>query len=210
MDNLYENTNWDDSIPMRPGGIELTEKLVDISGIKRGVFLDFGCGEGHTSNYLINKNFDVIGTDKSEVLIKKAMTRYPDVKFIISEDIDILKFQNKFDGVISECVISTFSNVKEVISKVHSLLKYNGVFIINDIMALIKKESNNFFTFNEWIEVLNTSGFKIIYFEDNTLELKKFYLKNLWEKQTNCMVGCIPKGYKASEIGYFSIIAKKI
>ena len=75
---------------------------------------------------------------------------------------------------------------------------------------LILKESNNFFTFNEWIEVLNTSGFKIIYFEDNTLELKKFYLKNLWEKQTNCMADCIPKGYKASEIGYFSIIAKKI
>lgn len=210
MGNLYENDKWDSSVPMRPGGIRLTEKLLNISGIKSGLILDFGCGEGHTANYLIKKQFSVIGVDKSELLIKKAAVRYPEIKFIISKNMEIFNFQNKFDGIISECVISSLENKKEIIKKIYTFLKHNGIFIINDIVALLKKEGDKFFTFDDWIEILEISGFEIIYYEDNTLDLKQFYLKALWEEQNNCMLECIPKGYKAKETGYFSIIAKKI
>lgn len=209
MDNLYEN-DWDSSVPMRPGGLELTEKLLNISGMKSGLVLDFGCGEGHTANYLINKNFDVIGIDKSDLLIKKGIMRYPKVKFIISENIENLNFQNTFDGIISECVIASLENKKEIIRKMYTFLKYNGILIINDITALVKKKGNDFFTFNDWVEILKISGFEIMYYEENTLELRQFYLKTLWEGHENCVLECIPNGYKANETGYFSIIAKKI
>jgi 2-polyprenyl-3-methyl-5-hydroxy-6-metoxy-1,4-benzoquinol methylase len=210
MSNIYENSSWDSSVPIRPGGIKLTGKLLEISGIKKGLILDFGCGYGHTARYLINKKFDVIGTDKSEKLINEAALRCPEAEFIISKNPEELNFPDKFDGIISECVISSLENKKKIINKIYTLLKHNGIFIINDIMALVKKEPRNFLTFHDWIDILTVSGFEIIYHENNTTDLKQFYLKALWENNTDCIADCIPKGYKAKETGYFSIIAKKI
>ena len=193
MNNLYEDDIWDSSVPMRPGGIELTKRLLDISGLKSGLIMDFGCGEGHTAEYLASKKFSVIGTDKSELLIKRAVLRCPEADFFVLENIDNLEFQNKLDGIINECVIASLENKTEIINKIHSFLKCGG-----------------FFTFNDWIETLNKAGFEIIYYEDNTSALKEFYLKALWENQSCCIADCIPKGYKGKETGYFSIIAKKI
>lgn len=210
MNNLYEDDIWDSSVPMRPGGIELTKRLLDISGLKSGLIMDFGCGEGHTAKYLASKKFSVIGTDKSELLIKRAVLRCPEADFFVLENIDNLEFQNKLDGIISECVIASLENKMEIINKIHSFLKCGGFFIINDITALVKKAAGNFFTFNDWIETLNKAGFEIIYYEDNTSALKEFYLKALWENQSCCIADCIPEGYKGKETSYFSIIAKKI
>ena len=210
MNNLYEDDIWDNSVPMRPGGMELTKRLLDISGLKGGLILDFGCGAGHTAEYLINKQFNVIGTDKSELLIKKAVLRCPEAEFFVLENIDNLKLQNKLDGIISECVIAFLENKQKIINKIYSFLKCGGIFIINDITALVKKEPGIFFTFDDWIETLKKTGFEIIHYEDNTDALKEFYLKALWENRSCCISDCIPEGYKGKETGYFSIIAKKI
>ncbi|MDR2878401.1 MAG: class I SAM-dependent methyltransferase [Fusobacteriales bacterium] len=210
MNNLYEDDIWDKSVPMRPGGMELTKRLLDISALKSGLIMDFGCGEGHTAEYLINKQFSVIGTDKSELLIKRAVLRCPKAEFFVLENMENLELQNKLDGVISECVIASLENKREIINKIHSFLKCGGIFIINDITAPVKTEADIFFTFDDWIETLNKSGFEIIYYEDNTSALKEFYLKALWENRSCCIADCIPDGYEGKEIGYFSIIAKKI
>ena len=117
MNNLYEDDIWDSSVPIRPGGIELTKRLLDISGLKSGLIMDFGCGEGHTAEYLASKKFSVIGTDKSELLIKRAVLRCPEVDFFVLENIDNLEFQNKLDGIISECVIASLENKQKLLIK---------------------------------------------------------------------------------------------
>lgn len=210
MGTLYENSSWNPALPMRPGGIKLTERLFNISRIKSGIILDFGCGSGYTARYLTDNMFEVVGIDKSEILLEKAALRCPETRFILSENFENLDFQNSFDGIISECVIASLDNIQETITKLHSFLKYNGIFIINDIMSLIKKDKGSFYTFSDWIKILKISGFEIIYHEDNTSELKQFFLETIWNNPSNCIKDCIPKGYKAKETGYFSIIAKKI
>ena len=210
MGIFYEDEIWDSSVPMRPGGIKLTEKLLNISGLKRGLILDFGCGEGHTVEYLANREFDVTGIDKSELLIKRAVLKCPEAEFFVMENIDTLDFQDNFDGIISECVIASLEDRQKVINKLHSFLKHGGIFIINDIMALVKKENGILFTFDDWFDILKETGFEIMYYEDNTQALKEFYMKILWENRNNCISDCIPKGYKTKEIGYFSVIAKKL
>ena len=104
MNNLYEDDIWDNSVPMRPGGIELTKRLLDISGLKNGLIMDFGCGEGHTAEYLISRQFSVIGTDKSELLIKRAVLRCPEADFFVLENMDNLELQNKLDGIIPDVI----------------------------------------------------------------------------------------------------------
>ena len=153
-----------------------------------------------------------VGTTQAYLWADQANRHTPELHAFDARGrrIDNLEFQNKLDGIISECVIASLENKMEIINKIHSFLKCGGFFIINDITALVKKAAGNFFTFNDWIETLNKAGFEIIYYEDNTSALKEFYLKALWENQSCCIADCIPKGYKGTETGYFSIIAKKI
>lgn len=88
--------------------------------------LDLGCGAGQSTNILSSK-YDVIGTDVSDLFIKKAKEMYPKVKFAV-EDIECLSFDdNTFDAVVLIDVIEHIENIEKAISEVKRVLKPNGI-----------------------------------------------------------------------------------
>lgn len=107
-------------------------KLIDVSEKK---VLDFGCGEGESLEYLLNKGANEIwGIDISEEQINKAKERFPmfSDNFIVSpmeDDIDLPN--NYFDYIISIFSIGYTSDLEKTFSNAYKLLNENGELIIS-------------------------------------------------------------------------------
>lgn len=98
--------------------------------------LDLGCGQGRISIPLANEGYKIVGLDASPALLDAAVKRAKEgkskVKFI-NEDMRNLSFENEFDVIINMGTafgyIESSDEEKEILSKVFSALKPNGVFI---------------------------------------------------------------------------------
>ena len=73
-----------------------------ISEIKSNAdVLDIGCGTGKPIlEYLLNKNFNVIGVDASKEMLTIARNNFPTTEFVL-EDMRKLALNKKFDAIIA-------------------------------------------------------------------------------------------------------------
>ncbi len=96
--------------------------------------LDAGCGVGRpTSEFLVNKGFNVTGVDISKKMVELAKVNVPSATFY-QKNILTLDFpDNAFDGII--CVYTLWHIPREEHSKIfdnfHRMLKQNGILVIN-------------------------------------------------------------------------------
>ncbi|MBD3280282.1 methyltransferase domain-containing protein [Candidatus Dojkabacteria bacterium] len=96
-----------------------------------GHVLDIGCGSGvPNAKYLVQSDFNLVGIDPSEELIKLAEKNVPQAKFLNS---GILKFETdqKFDGIIAwdSLFHLKLDEHEEAFKKITSLLKPIGYFL---------------------------------------------------------------------------------
>ncbi len=120
---------------LRPGGFDLTKDAIKKAEVKKGSkILDIGCGEGDTVNFLVSElGMDVTGIDQSKEIIKKANSKYPDLK-IQAGEADFLEFSSfEFDAVLMECVFSVAYLKTEVLHEIYCVLKKGGKLIITDL-----------------------------------------------------------------------------
>lgn len=108
-----------------------------------------GCGYGRNSYYFAQKGFDVIATDVSDVAINHTVHQakdYDQVRIKYSSD-DIFDstfiHDQKFDAIYLSNVIHLFleSDRKELLNKMSSLLKQNGLLIFT---CISKSDTKNF------------------------------------------------------------------
>jgi ubiquinone/menaquinone biosynthesis C-methylase UbiE len=179
---------------------------------KRSKILDCGCGSGRNFKYLVEKNFDIIGTDTSEDIIKKNKKNFNPYKnkFYLG-DIRSLNFrENSFDAIISEASLyyQSIKDIKETIDKFYYLLKPNCF-----LRVYTKSINDNFFkTFkkNKSIE------YKIIRKKhwENGLTLSFLTIKDIkiiFKKFTNLKIGIEEFNYVDlnKKHSFFIITAKK-
>lgn len=152
------------------------------------IILDAGTAIGEYPRYLTekyNKNFNVIGIDTSENMLKKATDFAPKAKFL-QMDIRDLKFNsNTFDAIIC---FATLIHVDDktcinVLNKFDDILKEEGIIAIN-VMEHLKGEKEIFIKepFNEnYIDIQNNSLLTIllIIITESIKYLIKKYIKNL-------------------------------
>ena len=144
--------------------------------------LDLGCGPGNSTKVLKDKfpNVKIIGADNSDEMLKKARELYSNIEFInLDVNNDLHKVNEKFDIVFSNACIQWLPNHNELLPKLMTLLKPNGILaiqipmqrkhpvhiIINELANTIKwsdkitpRQYNNLTT-EEYFDVLsNTSN----------------------------------------------------
>lgn len=207
--NVYETDFWLNEETKRPGGLELTEKLTRKIEFGSSI-LDVGCGDGATVAFLLSKGFEAWGTDISEVMIERAENRVPKASFIVSDSLNLPFKNNSFDGVICECTMSVIEEPLMVLNEINRILKEGGCFLLSDLY--LKKESSQdgrLWDVATWVEVLIKEGFRIESVADRKKELDAFYMKALWDGTKEHLKSCIPEGYCAKDIGYFSLIGRK-
>lgn len=92
--------------------------------------IDLGCGPGNSTEILKNhyKNSEVIGVDSSSNMIEEARKMLPHLQFrqYDIED-DIKELGSNYDIVFSNACIQWVPNHKELIPKLASLLKKDGI-----------------------------------------------------------------------------------
>ncbi len=142
--------------------------------------IDLGCGAGRDAEVFIRNNFDYIGIDLSEGMLKVAKKRNPEGKFL-QMDFNNLKFGDKsFDGFWAA---ASFLHVPrkemlDVLLEAKRTLKDNGLGFVSIKRKLNFEEGiitqnkyvgkiERFFSFyskNEFTGYLRKAGFKIINF----------------------------------------------
>lgn len=123
-----------DSGSLRPGGLMLTRRAVDVCGFSPGHrILDVGCGSGMTLADLA-RSFGIraAGCDPDPELLDRAAGRSG--RSLVRSGLPRLPFvSGSWDGIFCECVLSLFRYRKDCLTELHRLLAPNGRLIITDL-----------------------------------------------------------------------------
>lgn len=220
--NLFENSIFA-QMPegVRPGGITLTQQLVDYCNFQPGArIIDIGCGTGTTVEYLRNvRRLYAVGVDLSALLVEQGKERAADLQLIQSSGENIPFVDHSIEGVLAECSLSVMPNVGRVLSEINRILVPGGKLAITDLYVrdtsceFLTSNSSGIMTYNEMIEVLLDHGFEIMIFEDQSRFLREFVasfimehgeMEELWQ-----CTGIGKNDMKIHKLGYYLLIAEK-
>ena len=150
--------------------------------------IDLGCGSGYITNFLCNQNLNGIGIDISSEMINIAKQRYPGVKFILDDFVNIENYfeENSVDGVIA--IYSLYFIPREYLNKVFKalsiILKKEGKFLFitekgdgeDYVKTPLMMENNvneklyvNYYTKDQLEQILKQNNFSIDYFKQKSI-----------------------------------------
>ena len=105
------------------------DNLVELLAPKEGEkILDLGCGTGDLAKKLYDYKVDVVGVDKSKNMVMQAMSKYPNIKFIVRDATDLV-YNNEFDAVFSNATLHWVSPPKKALNCIYKSLKQGGRFV---------------------------------------------------------------------------------
>ncbi len=117
------------------------EKLTKIKDVEKfligkyfsGKILDLGCGVGRTTKYIADKDFDVLGVEIVEDMVKRAKEIYPKVKFEVGDACKLKYKDESFDVVFFSFngLDYVYPESRRVIAiqEIERVLKKGGYFI---------------------------------------------------------------------------------
>ncbi|KAI1866752.1 uncharacterized protein JN550_007605 [Neoarthrinium moseri] len=103
--------------------------------------LELGCGPGvPILRLLLEQGAHVVANDISTKQIEKAKARFPDCELISGDMTELVFEPERFHGAISFYTLFHLprSKLRDMLTKIHSWLKPNGVFVFN--LATIDEE----------------------------------------------------------------------
>jgi len=217
--NLFENSIFS-KMPegVRPGGLMLTQRLVDYCNFEHGaIAIDIGCGTGTTVEYLRNvRGVHAVGVDLSAVLLEQGRKRTIDLQLIQSPGEDLPFTDNSIDGVLVECSLSVMPDAGRVLAEVNRILVPGGKLAITDLYtreAGYEKQLPGIMTYSEIIQILQGHCFDIMVFEDQSALLREFVAGFIMEHGSaeelwKC-IGMEMNDRKNLGLGYYLLVAKK-
>ncbi|MFN4307367.1 class I SAM-dependent methyltransferase [Sulfurihydrogenibium azorense] len=114
--------------------------------------LDFGCGTGLLTFFLIDKVGRAVGVDSSqgmcEVFLKKAKENNIDNVEVLNVDLEKQDIDQKFDVIVSSMALHHVKDTQNILKKFYSLLNDGRYIAIADLV----KEDGTFHDDNEGVE----------------------------------------------------------
>ena len=220
--NLYENSLFSKmSEGVRPGGLMLTQRLVDYCNFAHGgIVVDIGCGTGTTVEYLRNvRRLNPVGVDLSAMLLQRGKERTADLQLIQSPGEGMPFSNHSIEGVLAECSLSVMPDVNRVLGEINRILIPGGKLAITDLY--VRDTSCNFttcksagiMTYSQITQVLLDNGLQIMIFEDQSRFLREFVAGFIMEHgSTEELLKCAGienKDLKIKFLGYYLLIAEK-
>lgn len=160
---------------------QLGNDLVDLLAPKKGEdILDLGCGTGDLANKLANLGVYVIGVDKSANMVHQALQKYPSLKFLTQNALE-LNFTEEFDAVFSNATLHWVKPPNQALAGIYRSLKPGGRFVaefggkgnvqaITDELILQLKNHGHSATFpwyyptiGEYTSLMEQAGFHVTF-----------------------------------------------
>lgn len=168
---------------------EFKKEIEEFSSLfsKKSTIIDLGSGSGYITSFLKEKDLNAIGIDFSKEMTNIAQKRYPSIKFIND---DFLNLENHFqestiDGAIS--IYSFYFIPKELLNNFLKHLSYvmkNNAklyiitiigegenMVITPLMQMNNIEEDiyvNYYKREQLIEILNNNNFSVDYIKETS------------------------------------------
>jgi len=206
---FYEADAWGDRV--HPGGVVLTERLAQLAGVKQSsIVLDVASGKGASALFLA-RNFrcTVLGIDFSREMVEQAKRSTAAggesnrVAFLIGEAEMLPLSTCSFDTVLIECSFSLIKDKGRAANEFWRVLYKGGCICIADFYlgtnSLFADVQSGFFpcpngagTEKDYRALLSNSGFRDVYFEDQTDKLREFFVELIFNF---CSIGNFQDGF---------------
>jgi len=142
---LYEDIapSWPAELPIRPGGLALTERALSYCAFSSGDrLLDVGCGTAVTLEYLTCLHgYRAFGVDPSPSLLRRGTGRKQELPVVLGNGEDLPFSASLLDGVFLECSLSVSCNPDQVLRECSRVLKQQGKLILSDVFLNGKQNS---------------------------------------------------------------------
>ena len=204
---------------LRPGGLEITERALNLCGFKDGArLLDLGCGPGATLEFLTRRGFQALGLDSSPGFLAEAATRG---EVIAGDFCDIPLPGCSVDGVFCECVLSLAPDKKKFLTECARVMKPGGRLAVSDVFCSPEtrggpaggKSANcagGAMSFDAFNAAARDCGFELIKVIDCSTALKTIAARVVWHFGTaEALERFWPGGRAGRPAAYFLIIAGK-
>jgi ubiquinone/menaquinone biosynthesis C-methylase UbiE len=218
---------------IRPGGLALTDRALDFCALPIGSrVLDVGCGPAASIEHLrVKHQLNASGLDPSEMLLRSGRRRDPALPLIQSPGEYLPLADEQFAAVLTECSLSVIKNSDRALSEFWRVLRSGGHLILSDIYARnpagigalqhlpIDSCLCGAISQAAIIQRIETTGFKVLLWEDHTAALNVFAAQLIWANGSLPQFWCratsradasdIQRAIAQSKPGYYLLIAQK-
>ena len=142
------------------------EGLIRQLSISKEMALDFGCGSGDFTALLTRHFNTVYAYDISEMMIRKVRTRFPQASVMVSDKLEEVMADRRFDLLLSVTVLQTFNvyELDQALSVLAAHLSEKGVFVAMEFFTsqeFNRQLNETKATDEEWRKLLTKYGLKI-------------------------------------------------
>jgi ubiquinone/menaquinone biosynthesis C-methylase UbiE len=196
---------------MRPGGLELTQRLLNSGAVAPGAkIMDVGCGEGATVNNLLELGYDAAGIDI------EISEHAKDLPVTLGSAYDLPCGDSGLDGILCECVFSLLDYPEAALAEFKRALKPGGTLMMSDLYSrsyggkaagMLK----NIYTKDEIERFLSGGGFSQERFEDYSLAMKAMFAQLIFDMGKDVFFREIDTDFenlKKLRCGYFLLVSR--
>jgi arsenite methyltransferase len=210
-----------DGEPLRPGGLALTEQLLDWAAFAPGdVVVDVGCGQGTSVELMRRRRLHPIGIDAAfaPITIASGRTR---AALVVAAGSALPLGAACCDGVLSECSLSVIGRRRQTLADWWRVLRPGGRLLLSDIYRRTNgsgraaaTELSTIAPGPAIVHDVTAVGFRVVRFKDRSDVLKSFAarfifaygsLDALWQECCGGTAGAV----RAMAPGYFVMLAFK-
>ncbi len=123
-------------LPLRPGGLALTEALLDRAGFERGdLVVDIGCGQGASVVRMVERGLRAIGVDLAMVRLATARDSTGQTAFAVADGGELPLATASVHGVLAECSLSLMPDRPRALVEWVRVLRPGGHLAVSDVYS---------------------------------------------------------------------------
>lgn len=175
---------------LRPGGLDLTQRLLDLAEAAPGsTLLDLGCGAGESLAFLQSR-YVCSGLEPDPDRRSVAQAANPTIP-IVAGRAERLPFpDHSFQLVLAECVLSLTEPLSTALAEIRRVLAPDGLLLLSDVYARKQPRTVNqgmlgrLLSLPQWEAALTQEGFHIRNQEDADRSLTQMLCQLILERGT--------------------------